>query len=1179
MSSKSIVFYKNNQIYRTNILLNQEEQSQFQKLPFKQNDSEVESGSLFEISKRDLSARCEEYTHPNNLNITIMQALDESQKQRSKQSSAQIQQDCSQILMPLPEIYPTQNSQKKSIKVSNPTVNMEESQFRKVEPIRLMKVLKLLVNIQHFFRILSMNSRIFNKLTPHQHYLIGDISTYYSKSIKLKSGNRMMSVLNNFQYFIIKLIQILNNQIFTPSNYLIKTWDSLQSILILFSTFLLNLELFFEMDISNYQLLFQILFNVFAIDIFIELNTGVLKKGNIIYDRNFILKSYFKNTFIQDFLGNIPLFFYITKGQVNHQMRLVNNILFTFKWVKIYKVLKQLAHYISYEKNHKNIFDLLKLLIFVIGVCHVFCLFWHGLVIFEVNNGITNNWLASKNLLEASIYERYIYSFYFLAVTMATVGYGDITPQNKYEVLLATITIFVTCVVYAFSLNTIGGIIENIEKRDKTYKKNLQIIHGLMREEEVSSNLKIQVSNYIEYLYKESNEIQKKQEKLIIEKLSTKLRNDLSLEIQGRYLNNIPLFKSIKEKEKIAKMMEEQLYSPAEIIFTQGDLDDCSLYYIVKGSVSIIFEPDQNSNREQKQIQLIQKKEYFGEISFITGNSRTFTAKAADFCRIYKINREQFLSVIKEHDQDFENFQMIKEAINFNNNFKFCSIFCSICESGKHISVNCPKTHLTFTNQIIISRFNSYSPQKRAAFTRRKNKLNYMQKIELLSKQVYEINNNESLFEILDKIDFGLNDLDYKDSEKERKANQSDNTFYYNRNSIQNKSLINNLDSLKKIQQTLEQQLETVMTDKIKRQSKNHLSIILQQSLNNIQKNLEQTAYPQRNAKNSFIICNEQNDEVQKINQITQANFIQAQLSSISSEEDTSSNSEQEVKSQLSSSQQKMHPNQKNHFSAKKSMLVLDQLEDDQLNQNQGVTLKQNTLIHQKRNSNFYNIQTFKNNDHSNDIDQNILSQINDVKRAFHNNESEKIDITPINIGNTIKPQRGRSQIIQLDNLLNLVQNNVSNDQQDFPKINSLQTKNDSLRQFQQLSPKKSFIFKNHSFQLGSQVHFNNESQRQSFFTKYNTVRDYLNNEKQSKTNDETTEFSRQSSYYMLQVFDKAKIFKQYQPNFNYPEIIQKWISYLIIRQKKQSNSQSISFKKKRLQNKLKQIDIQLSIQ
>ncbi|KAL4486169.1 hypothetical protein ABPG72_012222 [Tetrahymena utriculariae] len=473
---------------------------------------------------------------------------------------------------------------------------------------------------------------------------------------------------------------------------------------------------------------------------------------------------------------------------------MVFTILYTFKWVKISKVLKQVAFYLSYEKDH-NIFDLLKLLVFVIGICHIFCLFWHGLCLFEISNGEVNNWISSKNLLDASVYQRYIYSFYFLAVTMATMGYEDITPQNSAEVLFITITIFVTCIVYAFSLNTIGGIIENIEKKDKKYKENLQIIHGLMREEEVSKELKIEVSNYIEYLYKESNEIQKKQEKLIIEQLSTKLRNDLILEIQGKYLNSIPLFKHIKEKDKIAKIMEEQLYSPGETIFSQGDQDDSSLYYIVKGSVSIIFDPDNNPNRETKQIQPDKKKEYFEEISFINGNPRTFTAKT-------------------EHDQDFENFQMIKEAISLKKNYKFCSIFCSTCKTGNHFSIECPRTHLTLTRQIIISRYNSYCPQERAEFKRRKSKLNYYQKIEILCSALVEINNRESLFEILDSLENGCYIFDV--AEDELNIQFQENQKEENKSEIKNyKRSLANEESDNKIQ-----------NQKMKRQSKINLSFI-----------------------------------------------------------------------------------------------------------------------------------------------------------------------------------------------------------------------------------------------------------------------------------------------------------------------------------------------------------------
>jgi hypothetical protein len=41
-------------------------------------------------------------------------------------------------------------------------------------------------------------------------------------------------------------------------------------------------------------------------------------------------------------------------------------------------------------------------------------------------------------------------------MTMVTVGYGDVSAQNDYEVLVATVTMFVTCGVFAFSINAIG---------------------------------------------------------------------------------------------------------------------------------------------------------------------------------------------------------------------------------------------------------------------------------------------------------------------------------------------------------------------------------------------------------------------------------------------------------------------------------------------------------------------------------------------------------------------------------------------------------------------------------------------------------------------------------------------------------------------------------------------------
>ena len=51
-------------------------------------------------------------------------------------------------------------------------------------------------------------------------------------------------------------------------------------------------------------------------------------------------------------------------------------------------------------------------------------------------------------------------------MTMVTVGYGDITPVNNNEVLCANIVMFVACGVFAFSMNSIGIVLQNINNEN-----------------------------------------------------------------------------------------------------------------------------------------------------------------------------------------------------------------------------------------------------------------------------------------------------------------------------------------------------------------------------------------------------------------------------------------------------------------------------------------------------------------------------------------------------------------------------------------------------------------------------------------------------------------------------------------------------------------------------------------
>jgi len=51
--------------------------------------------------------------------------------------------------------------------------------------------------------------------------------------------------------------------------------------------------------------------------------------------------------------------------------------------------------------------------------------------------------------------------------SLKTVGYGDIVPTNEHEAMFAAISmVFLTC-IFAYSINNIGMILQEIEKNSK----------------------------------------------------------------------------------------------------------------------------------------------------------------------------------------------------------------------------------------------------------------------------------------------------------------------------------------------------------------------------------------------------------------------------------------------------------------------------------------------------------------------------------------------------------------------------------------------------------------------------------------------------------------------------------------------------------------------------------------
>ena len=92
-------------------------------------------------------------------------------------------------------------------------------------------------------------------------------------------------------------------------------------------------------------------------------------------------------------------------------------------------------------------------------IVHILACIWHA-----VGKSIISetSWVSSYGFMEKPVTDRYLVSFYWAAMTMTTVGYGDITPKNNMEYLCANITMLVACIVFGYTMNRIGMLLSSL---------------------------------------------------------------------------------------------------------------------------------------------------------------------------------------------------------------------------------------------------------------------------------------------------------------------------------------------------------------------------------------------------------------------------------------------------------------------------------------------------------------------------------------------------------------------------------------------------------------------------------------------------------------------------------------------------------------------------------------------
>lgn len=202
------------------------------------------------------------------------------------------------------------------------------------------------------------------------------------------------------------------------------------------------------------------------LDMIIKFNSGYFMNGSQVLERKAIIHFYLKSEFLFDSFSLLSLFFENFCAIYDFSLITLIKITFCFKIPILKRLIERLEEIINFDEKILALISLFKLFVKMLFLCHAIACIWFIIPYWNPDK----NWLTEKGISTKSVVDKYEFSLYWACVTIATIGYGDIVPQNSDELIFTLIVTMIGSIFFGYTLTSIATIFKELE-RDKIGKK------------------------------------------------------------------------------------------------------------------------------------------------------------------------------------------------------------------------------------------------------------------------------------------------------------------------------------------------------------------------------------------------------------------------------------------------------------------------------------------------------------------------------------------------------------------------------------------------------------------------------------------------------------------------------------------------------------------------------------
>ncbi|EAS03752.2 zinc knuckle protein (macronuclear) [Tetrahymena thermophila SB210] len=587
--------------------------------------------------------------------------------------------------------------------------------------------------ISKFIQLMKQktNKYLLSNLQNTQFKIINDKASFFIYYVQKKlikengDGKEVKSgIFRKLKNYFLK-IYLSDQNVIDPDHWFKIIWDLVVIIQIIILTIIIPLKTAFSISYESYfsqnnfvndLITIYLPFITFFFEIAINFNTAIYKSGQIIKERKYIIKKYFKNKLIYEILIYFIYFISIKEDSL-YYLQLV--ILLRAK--KIFELLKQFFNRFDQEQNYYIYTKIIRIVATLLVTCHIVsCIFISvGLTIKQNED---TNWIdkhfrnIGTPITNTSIY---VTALYWSVITMITIGYGDVVPINTNEKVFVIFVAFIACGTYAYTFNYIGELVKEIQREQKQSKNKLQKLNRHMNDRGVPKYVMQQVKKYYEYINKE-NQKNSSDGYEMISNLPQSLKDEVMQELYVKVILQNKLFKlnfSQNFIKELALFVKEIKIGPEIFLYHQNEQLD-KLYFVLKGNISLMWKVKKD---EFINLQHIKKGDTLGQIELFTEQKTQYFAKTHDVVTLAYITLGDFKYVISKFPDEFEKYHKIKDKANFYQEYQGLDMKCLSCNQYSHQIADCPQLKYQPNIDKITYQYNhSQAQQERSNHERRK---------------------------------------------------------------------------------------------------------------------------------------------------------------------------------------------------------------------------------------------------------------------------------------------------------------------------------------------------------------------------------------------------------------------------------------------------------------------------